>query len=61
MVLAVGEIVFGIDAVDEDDARLGIVVGGAHHALPQRARGNGAVDLAVKDEVPGRIVAHGAR
>src|SRR5262245_32537406 len=31
--LAVGEVVGGIDAVDEDNAGFGVVVGSAHHAL----------------------------
>ena len=58
--LAVGEVVRGVDAVDEDDARLGVVVGGAHDAVPERARRHRAVDLAVEDEVPRLVVAHGA-
>ena len=44
--LAIGEVVARVDAVDEDDAGLGVVVGRAHDALPQRARRHRAVDLA---------------
>src|SRR5262249_45411798 len=58
--LAVSEVVGCIDAVDEDDTGLRVVVGCAHHALPEHARGQRAVDLAVEGEVPSLIVAHGA-
>ena len=58
--LTISEVVLCVDAVDEDDAGLGVGVGGAHHAIPQRACGHGLVDLAAEDERPGRVVAHGA-
>src|SRR5262249_48355321 len=50
---AVGEIVERVDAVDEDDAWLRIVVGRAHHAIPEGACVDRAIYLAVVREVPG--------
>src|SRR5262249_54095358 len=58
--LAVGEVVGSIDAVDEDNAGLGVIVGRTHHALPERARGQRAVNLAVEGQVPSLIVVRGA-
>ena len=43
-VLAVGEVVVGVDAVEEQDARLGVVVGRSHDLVPQRTRRQLAVD-----------------
>ena len=42
--LAVVEVVVAVDAVEEQDARLGVVVGRAHDLLPQLARRDLAVD-----------------
>ena len=57
--LAIVEIIFSVDAVDEDHARFGIIVSRAHHPVPQVAGGNRLVDFAVKHEVPRFSVAHG--
>ncbi len=57
--LAIIEIVGGVDAIDENDARLGIVVGRAHDLVPQRARLDRLVDLAGKYEIPRRVAADG--
>ena len=59
-VLAIGEVVLVVDAVDEDDARLGELVGRAHDALPQIARLERAHDAAGEDEIPILILADGA-
>ena len=53
---AVAEIVLAVDAVDEDDAGLGVVIGGAHDALPQTAGRDFAIDLALEYERPGRVL-----
>ncbi len=42
--LAVRQVVVGVDAVEEEDARLGEVVGRAHDRVPQLPRGQRAVD-----------------
>ncbi len=42
--LAVAEVVVGVDAVDEEHARLGMVVGRTHDLVPQLARARLAVD-----------------
>ena len=57
--LAVVEVVACVDAIDEHDARLGVVVGRAHDALPQCARREGAVDLAAELQLPRTVGAHG--
>ncbi len=57
--LAIAQVVARVDAVDEDDARLGEIVGRLHDALPQRGRGQRAVDLAGELELPGAVLAHG--
>ena len=44
--LAVGKIVIGVHAIDENHARLGVVVGRIHDLLPQIARLDRAVDPA---------------
>ena len=54
--LAVGEVVGPVDAVDEDHAGLGVGVGRADDPLPQRARRDGPVDDALEAELPWRVV-----
>ncbi len=44
--LAVVEVVVAVDAVEEEDARLGVVVGRAHDLFPQLVRAHLAVDPA---------------
>ena len=56
--LAVGEVVGPVDAVDEDHAGLGVGVGGADHPLPQGAGRDGAVDDAVEGKLPRPVVLH---
>ncbi len=56
--LAIVQVVAGIDAVDEDDAGLGHVIGGAHDALPQIARLDGPVGLAGKHQRPVAVRLH---
>ncbi len=56
--LAIAEIVGGVDAIDENHARLGIIVGRAHDALPQRPRLHRAIDFAVEHEIPRRVRFH---
>ena len=56
--LAIGKIVERVDAVDEDDAGLGGLIGRDHDPVPQRARRNRAVHGAVEDEVPGTVLLH---
>jgi hypothetical protein len=41
---AVVEVVVLVHAVEEEDSRLGVVVGGLHHLVPQVARAHLAVD-----------------
>ena len=53
--LAVGEVVHAVDAIDENHAGLGKVIRRAHDAMPEIARGNGAIDDAVEDQIPRRI------
>ena len=53
--LAIGEVVHRVDPVDEDHPRLGIVIGGAHHPVPQIAGRQGVIDLAAETQVPGRV------
>ena len=50
--LAVGQVVPGIDAVDEDDTGLGVVVRRAGDAVEQRAGTQRLVGLAIKEERP---------
>ena len=57
--LAVGEVVHGIDAIDEDHAGLGIVVGRAHDALPERARPHSPIDRAFERQRPGVVALDG--
>ena len=57
--LAIMEVVEAVDAVDEDDARLGIAVGRAHDAVPQLARGHGLVVRAAEAQLPGQVVGDG--
>jgi hypothetical protein len=47
--LAISQVVGGIDAIDEDDARLGDIIGRAHQPRPQIARAHCAIDLIVED------------
>ena len=42
--LAVTQVVVGVDAVQEEHAGFGMVVGGVHDLVPQLARGHAAVD-----------------
>ena len=56
---AIAKVILGVDAIDEDHTRLGVRVGRTHHAIPQRAGLNGAVDLAVEDQVPGLVLPDG--
>ncbi len=56
--LAIGEVVCPVDAVDENHAGFGDVIGRAHHAVPERARGEGLVDLAAENEVPRAVIFH---
>ena len=42
--LAVAQVVVGVDVVQEQDARLGEVVGRLHHGVPELARRQGLVD-----------------
>ena len=53
--LAIGEVVQRVDAIDEDHAGLGAVVGRAHDAVPQRAGLHGLVDLAVERRGPSGV------
>ena len=49
---AIAQIVGVVDAVDEDHARLGIIIGRAHDALPQGFRLEGAIHLAAELQIP---------
>ena len=49
------QVVLAIDPVDEDHPRLGEVIGRAHDPVPQVARLERAMDLAVKDQIPGPV------
>ena len=51
--LAIAEIVVLVDAIDEQDARLGMVVGRAHDLVPQLARANPAIDPLAVVAAPG--------
>ncbi len=55
---AVGEVVLRIDAVDEDDARFGGLVGRAHDTVPQPARAHGPKHPALKLQRPFGVVLH---
>ena len=57
--LAVIEVVAGVDAVDEQHAWLGIVVGGLHDAVPQPACPDGAVGHAAEHQRPLAVRRHG--
>ena len=57
--LAVVQVVTRIDAVDEDDARLGEIVGRLHQRSHSARAWHGAVDLAAEVELPGPVLAHG--
>ena len=58
-VLTVVEVVTLVDAVDEDDAGFGVGVGGAHDLVPEAARGDGFVQVAVEGEAPIGVIANG--
>ena len=60
-VLAPPVVVHLVDAVDQDEARLGEVVGGRHDAVPQLARLDVAVDLAGHHAVVAGDVVVGVR
>ncbi len=51
--LAVAEVVVGVDAVEEQHAGLGVVVGRAHDLVPQLARAQPAVDPQAIGALPG--------
>jgi hypothetical protein len=57
--LAVREVVVLVDPVDEDHARLGMIVGRAHDLVPQVASGNRLVDPCAIAALPGARVAEG--
>ena len=57
--LAVGEVVHRVDAIDEDHARLGKGVGRTHDPIPQRARAHGAVHGALERQRPGLVALDG--
>jgi hypothetical protein len=57
--LAVSQVVAGIDPVDDDDARLGTVVGGPRDAVPQCFGADGAEHLACENERPVLVVFDG--
>jgi hypothetical protein len=50
--LAVLQVVAGVDAVDEDDAGVGIIVIGSHDLVPEGASPDRAVHRAAEDERP---------
>ena len=56
--LAIGKRIEAVDAVDEDDARLRHVIGGAHDPVPQIARLQCTDGFTGEDERPFRIVSH---
>ncbi len=56
--LDIGQIVGLIDAVDEDHARFGVIIGGLHDAVPQIPRLHGLVDLAAELQIPRGIRLH---
>ena len=56
--LAIGKIVLAVDAVNEDHPRLGIVIGGAHDAVPQGPRLHGAIHLAAEFQGPVAVCFH---
>ena len=56
--LAIGEIVLGVDAVDEDHPRLGGNVGGAENLLPQLARLYRAIGPAGEYKGPAGVRSH---
>ena len=53
---AIAQIVFCVDAVNEDDAGLGIIIGGLHDLVPQSTRGDCFVGVACKDQRPACII-----
>ncbi len=55
---AVTEIILGIDAVNENDAGLGIIIGRLHDLVPQAAGRNRAVILPGKAQGPGAVCLH---
>ena len=56
---AIGQIVASIDAIDEDYARLGVIVGGTGDAIEQRAGAQGAEHAATEAEIPVGIAGDG--
>ena len=56
--LAIVQVVGGIDAVDKDHARLGVVIGRLHDLVPQVPRLHGLIDLAAENEVPRAVGLH---
>ena len=57
--LAVGEIVLGINAIDEDHAGFGGIIGGAHDLVPKADSRNTSEGVTVEDEGPFRPGLHG--
>ena len=49
---AIAQIVLLVDAVNKDHARLGIIIGGPHDAVPQRPGPDGAIGLAAEYQRP---------
>jgi hypothetical protein len=54
--LAVPKVVHAVDAVDEDHAGLGVVVGRPQEPVPEVARRQAAIDRAAEHQVPGRVL-----
>ena len=57
--LAIGEVVGLVDAVDEDHAGFGEIIGGLHDPVPQVAGLDGVVDLAAETQLPRAVGLHG--
>ena len=55
---AIAEVVLAIDAVDEDHARLGVIIGRAHDAVPERAGRERLIDLSRELQRPVAICSH---
>ena len=56
--LAIGEIVGGVDAVNEDHTGLGIFIGRLHDLVPQHARRDGTIDHISEDQRPLGVSLH---
>jgi hypothetical protein len=53
------QIVAGIDTIDENDARLCMVIGGPHNLVPQIPRLNSPDHSAIEYQIPGPIGGNG--